>query len=197
MRKVTLVVLAGGRGERMGAPKARLRVGNATLVEWIVARLAPSFAEVLVCGATEAPRPARAIPDARVGAGPLAGVEAGLAAAAHDDVFVLACDTPRASVALAELLVAAAQGHHAAVPEVAGRRQPTCGAYRRAALAPLRAYLDAGGRRATRALEVLDVVSVDERALASAGIDAGELADLDTPADYDAFVASLASGKPR
>ena len=191
MRDATLVVLAGGRGERMGTPKALLRAGNGTLVDWIVARLAPSFAEVLVCGAASAPAPARAIPDARPDAGPLAGIESGLAAASYDEVFVLACDTPRASVALADLLLRAARGHHAAIPRIADRMQPTCAAYRREALAPLRAFLDAGGRSARRALEVMDVVYVGEADLARASVDVAELADLDTRAEYDAFVSSL------
>lgn len=194
MRDATLVVLAGGRGERMGVPKALLRVGNGTLVDWVVARLAPSFGETLVCGATDAPSPARAVPDTRTDAGPLAGIESGLAAAAYDAVFVVACDTPRASASLGALLIDRSRGHHAAIPRVAGRAQPTCAAYRRSALAPLRAFLDAGGRRVTRAMEILDIVPVDDADLARAGIDSAELTDLDTRADYDAFVASLAAG---
>lgn len=176
----------------MGTPKALLRVGELTLVEWIVARLAPSFGEVLVCGATDAPAPARALPDERPEAGPLAGIETGLAAASHDAVFVLACDTPRASDALAALLIERSIGHDAAVPRIAGRTQPTCGAYRKRALAALRAFLDAGGRRATRALETIDVAYVDAGEIERRGIDVAELVDLDTGADYDAFIASLA-----
>ena len=40
-------------------------------------------------------------------------------------------------------------------------------------------------------LNELDTVFVDEPQLAREGIATGELTDLDTPADYDAFVASL------
>lgn len=176
----------------MGTPKALLRVGDVTLVEWVVARLGPSFGEILVCGAADAPPRARALPDDRPDVGPLGGIETGLAAASHDAVFVLACDTPRASVDLAALLVERSRGHDAAVPRVAGRTQPTCAAYRKRGLARLRPFLDAGGRRATRALEVMDVAYLDEADLGSGGIGAGELADLDTTADYDAFLASLA-----
>lgn len=192
MPDATLVVLAGGRGERMGTPKALLRVGDVTLVEWIVSRLAPSFAEVLVCGATDAPPPARALLDDRTDAGPLGGIETGLAAASRDAVFVLACDTPRASAALAALLVERSAGRDAAVPRIAGRTQPTCAAYRKPALARLGAFLDGGGRRATRALETMDVAYVEAADLERAGIDPHELADLDTSEDYDAFIASLA-----
>ena len=176
----------------MGTPKALLRVGDVTLVEWVVGRLASSFGEVLVCGATDAPARARALPDLRADAGPLGGIETGVAAASYDAVFVLACDTPRASAALAALLIERSSGRDAAVPRVGTRTQPTCAAYRKRALPRLRAFLDAGGRRATRALETMDVAYLDENDLALAHIEPGELADLDTTADYDAFIASLA-----
>ena len=105
--------------------------------------------------------------------------------------FVIACDMPRASARLAALLVARCAGHDAAVPRVDGRAQPTCAAYARTAAPKIRAYLDRGARRATEMLNELDTVFVDEPQLAREGIAADELADLDAPADYDAFIASL------
>ena len=59
-RGATLVLLAGGRSTRMGTPKRDLKVGGETLLEWMVARLAPAFADILVCGAS-APKGARAV----------------------------------------------------------------------------------------------------------------------------------------
>jgi molybdopterin-guanine dinucleotide biosynthesis protein A len=174
----------------MGRPKSELPVGDVTLLEWIVARLGASFAETIVAGA-RAPRGARAVSDGRVDAGPLAGVEAGLAAMAMPIAFVLACDMPRASIRLAALLLDRCAGHDAAVPRIAGRAQPTCAAYARSAMPKLGAYLDSGERRATEALDRLDVSYVDESELARSGISAAELHDLDTPADYEAFLASL------
>jgi molybdopterin-guanine dinucleotide biosynthesis protein A len=174
----------------MGRPKAGLPVGEVTLLEWMVRRLGPAFAETIVSGAT-APAGARQVEDRRPDAGPLAGIEAALAAARSDIAFVIACDMPRASGRLAALLVARCSGHDAAVPRAAGRAQPTCAAYARSAVPILAAYLDAGGRRATAALDGLDVVFLEEPDLAGAGIPLSELADLDTPADYQAFLASL------
>jgi molybdopterin-guanine dinucleotide biosynthesis protein A len=105
--------------------------------------------------------------------------------------FVLECDMPRASIRLAALLLDRCAGHDAAVPRIAGRAQPTCAAYARSAMPKLGAYLDSGERRATEALDRLDVSYVDESELARSGISAAELHDLDTPADYEAFLASL------
>jgi molybdenum cofactor guanylyltransferase len=174
----------------MGRAKATLPVAGVTLLEWLVQRLGPQFAETIVAGAP-APAGAREAPDRRVDAGPLAGIEAGLLAVRGPAVFVLACDMPRASARLAALLLDRCAGHDAAVPRVDGRAQPTCAAYARTAAPKIGAYLDRGARRATEMLDELDAVIVDERELARVGIAVDELADLDTPADYDAFITSL------
>jgi molybdopterin-guanine dinucleotide biosynthesis protein A len=185
-----LVVLAGGRSSRMGRAKRDLPVGTGTLLEWIVARLGSAFAETLVAGGP-APRGARAVADRHADAGPLAGIEASLLAMRGEHAFVIACDTPRASARLAALLLERSAGADAAVPRVAGRVQPTCAVYARTAAPKLGAYLDAGERRATEALDQLEVAYIDERDLTAAGVSLSELDDLDTPADYDAFITSL------
>lgn len=177
---------------RMGRPKAELPVAGVTLLEWLVARLGPGFAETIVAGGP-APSGARAVMDVRPDAGPLGGIEAALAAMRTDRGLVLACDMPRATLRLAAVLLERSIGHDAAVPRLAGRAEPTCAAYARAAGPKISAYLDTGGRRASAALGRLDAVFVDEAELARAGVAAGELADLDTPAEYDAFLASLPS----
>ena len=189
-RDASLVILAGGRSTRMGRSKASLPVAGVTLLEWLVQRLAPKFAETIVAGAA-APAGAREAPDRRTDVGPLAGIEAGLLESRMPRAFVIACDMPRASTRLAALLIERCVGHDAAVPRVDGRAQPTCAAYARTAAPKIGAYLDRGARRATEMLDELDAVFVDKPELARVGIAVDEFADLDTPADYDAFIASL------
>src|SRR5262252_4007886 len=88
--RATLVVLAGGESRRMGRPKALLPVGSTTLIEWLTARLAPAFAHLAVAARDPDCLPPglrpHMVPDLHAGAGPLAGVEAGLAASPHDVV---------------------------------------------------------------------------------------------------------------
>ena len=186
----TLVVLAGGSSRRMGRPKHALPVAGVTLLEWIVARLGPTFAESIVSCAP-APAGMRGVADRRPAAGPLAGIEAALLAMRTERAFVVAVDMPYASPPLAAALLARLGVHDAAVPRTSGRPQPTCAVYAGSAAAKIGAYLDRGERRATGALEHLDVVFVDTDDLHASGIAASELRDLDTPADYDAFLASL------
>src|SRR5437879_8646529 len=184
----TLLLLAGGESRRMGRPKALLPVRGSTLVEWMAERLAPRFQRLLVSAGDEQQLPeslrGHLVRDLRPAAGPLGGIEAGLAATPHDVLVAVACDMPGVGVALTEKLLAASAGHDAAVPRVGGRPEPTCAAYRRSAAAPVTRLLDAGQRRAADVLRDLDVRWLDDEP-------AGQFADLDTPEDYAAFLDAM------
>jgi molybdopterin-guanine dinucleotide biosynthesis protein A len=171
-------------------------VGSATLLEWVVDRLEPHFAEVLVSVASPSVAlppalEANAVYDLHQRAGPLGGVEAALAATGHDVVFVVACDMPRVSPRLARALVAASMGHDAAVPRLQGRPEPTCAAYRRSAAGPIGAALRAERLKAAHALGELDVRYLDDAELEAAGATPNTFANLNTPADYQEFLAGL------
>lgn len=182
-----LLLLAGGESRRMGRPKALLPVGGVTLAEWQLARLAPGFAQVgVAAGTLELPASLRplALADLHPGAGPLAAIEAGLAASAHDVMVVVACDLPGAGPELLRRLCAAAAGHAAAVPRLNGLPQPTCAAYRPQAAAPIRRALDEGRRQARAVLSELDVRWLD-------GEEPGQFENLNTPADYERFLGRI------
>jgi molybdopterin-guanine dinucleotide biosynthesis protein A len=180
----------------MGRPKALLPVGSTTLLEWVIDRLEPHFSEVLVAvakPAAELPRglAATVVVDLHQRAGPLAGVEAALAAARYEPVFAVACDMPRVTPALARALVLASKGHDAAVPRLEGRPEPACAVYRRSAAGPIGAALRADRLKAADALGELDVRYLDEAELEPIGVTGRTFANLNTPADYEEFLAGL------
>ncbi len=182
--QATLLVLAGGESRRMGRTKAWLEVGETTLVRWVAERLAPTFAEVVVSFAepeqVQESVPYRLVFDRKRSAGPLAGLEAGLAAARNEVTFAIACDMPYVTPALAEIAVAAARGCDAAIPRVNGRPEPACAAYRRSALPMITAALDAGRYRAADLAEHLDVTWLE-------GLDPDLFRSLNAPEDYERF----------
>lgn len=177
---MSLLLLAGGASRRMGTPKATLPVGGVTLAEWQVERLRGAFAETLVATGPDSPLPPSLEPmrvlDAWPGAGPLAGIEAGLRLSSRDWVFCLACDLPLASLDLARRLANAAAGHDGAVPRIAGRAHPTCAVYARRTGPRLRAALDRGERRLTVVVGELDLTWVED-------VQERLLTNLNTPAD--------------
>jgi molybdopterin-guanine dinucleotide biosynthesis protein A len=187
MLPATLLILAGGASRRMGEPKALLPYAGTTLIEHLTRALAPAFDEVLISANDLAAVPLglrasyRLIADLHRDAGPLAGIEAGLHAAQHDTLFAVACDMPLVTAELAAQIVAAAQGHDAAVPRLNGRAEPACAAYRKQAAGPIAAALRQDQRRAAAVLEELDVEWLDD-------LDARLFGNANDPAAYRALL---------
>ena len=154
------IVLAGGRSSRMGRPKAWLDWHGSTLLRRVCGLVARGAAGPVVVvrapGQALPPLPpaVRVVEDEREGRGPLQGLLAGLEAAAGEELaFVAATDVPflhpRFVAAVCD--AATAPGVDAAVPHVAGHRQPLLAAYR-TALLPLLAELVAADRMGSASL---------------------------------------------
>lgn len=190
--RASLLVLAGGESRRMRRPKAALPIGQTTFLQWILDRLGAAFEETIVCGSVSGVPPTfRVVADNHPGAGPLAGIEAGLGAMTRDVAFAVACDMPLVSVALARHILASSAGYDAVAVRLGGVSEPTCAAYQRSALTRLTAYLDGGGRRAAEGLALLRTRYLDEAEFAGAGFGLQELANINTPSDYEALGASF------
>lgn len=172
----------------MGTPKALLPVGSSTLAELVVANLRPGFADLMVAarGPEQVPAPLRPhlVIDG-AGAGPLAGIAAGLAASRQPTVFAVACDMPWLPLDLALTVVEAAAGCDAAVPLVGGRPEPAAAAYGKRALGPIEETIAAGRLKAAEVLDDLQVTYLD--------LPAGPFRSVNTPADYSRLLQALGS----
>ena len=145
----------------MGRDKLLVHVGGETLVERVTGALSARCSEVILAGAAAAPPGVRAVGDDRPGQGPLAGMEAGLAAARFPLVFVAAGDMPFLNPELVDHLLGVVHDRDAvaAVPDDGGRLHPLCAAYSREVLPRLRIALDGGVRAARAFLRGLDGVA--------------------------------------
>jgi molybdopterin-guanine dinucleotide biosynthesis protein A len=168
----------------MGRPKAWLEVGDAKLLDWMVARFAPAFSEVVVAFAEPEQLkehvPYRLVFDRKATAGPLAGLEAGLMAARHEVTFAVAVDMPYVTLQVAEMAVAAARTSDAAIPRIGDRPEPVCAAYRRSALPAISSALDAGELKLSDLAARLDVTWLE-------GLDPELFRSLNTPDDFMEF----------
>ncbi len=152
--RATAILLAGGRSRRMGRDKRRLDVGGTSLVEDAFRRLSALFAEVLVSvGTSEILVPgARHVQDAHDRAGPLGAVVTAMGHAAHETVFVMACDIPDPPVDFIKDLMSRAGDYDVVVPvDDEGRYETLFAVYHRGMLPLLRSLLDAGEKRIRRA----------------------------------------------
>jgi molybdopterin-guanine dinucleotide biosynthesis protein A len=193
------VLLAGGRGERLGLglPKALASLAGATLLERALATLAAVCDEVLVTAPPEVAGAlgiAGVVPDVEGAGGPLAGLVAGLNARPFERAIALAVDLPLLGPADLAVLLATG-GHHAAVlPAPGGVPQPLAAVYGAAAAAPLAARLAAGERSVTGAVGTLGPLLLGDDALWIAGIAPRAFHNVNTPEELAAAARLLAGG---
>ena len=152
---VTGVILAGGQGRRMGGVDKGLKLlRGKPMVAWVIERLAPQVDEILI-NANQNPAAYagfgyRVIPDEIAGfAGPLAGLQRGLAEAAHDLVATVPCDSPFLPLDLIARLRGGLERDAAdiAVARTGDQPHPVFCLCRRSVLAGLTGFLADGGRK--------------------------------------------------
>lgn len=184
------IVLGGGRASRMGADKLALRLGDASLLEHVVAAASAHAGQVIVAG----PRPetfageATFAPEDPPFGGPVAGIASALTHVADaDEVLLLAGDLAAAERAVALLSREPISGDGVLLVDASGRRQPLLGRYRTEALRAAVSSLGDGVRGAAigRLLEGLRLRLVESPE--------GLADDVDTPAD----AARLGIATPR
>jgi molybdopterin-guanine dinucleotide biosynthesis protein A len=169
MDDVIGVVLAGGRGSRMGgADKGLVSFQGRALVEWTAQRLRPQVAELLISANRNIERYAALgypvvqdeFPDY---AGPLAGLHAALARARFDLVCSVPCDGPCLPLDLVQRLRSGLDRTQAdiAIARAAGRVHPVFCLCRKGVRQDLEAYLSAGERRLESWYRRLRHVEVD------------------------------------
>ena len=179
------LVLAGGESRRMGGDKTQLVLGEQTLLQGVIAVMQPLFERVLV--SVRNYRPDIALPqvcDAYAGAGPLAGLCAGLAHVNSAWLFAVAADMPFVQAALIARLAQQRGDCQAVVPVVHGHPQPLAAFYAASCREPLLAILRGSGKHSLRlALEQLRVAYVDQAELLAVDPGLRSFFDLDTPQD--------------
>ena len=181
---ITGLILAGGMGRRMGGTdKGLAELWGRPMVAHVIDRLAPQVDEILINANRNPERYAafgyRVIPDAIEGyAGPLAGLERGLAEASHALVATAPCDSPFLPAVLVQRLYESmsAAGADLAVARTGDQPHPVFCLCRRSLHAHLRAYLGAGGRKIDAWYATLRVVEVafDDQAQAFSNINTRE-----------------------
>jgi molybdopterin-guanine dinucleotide biosynthesis protein A len=186
----SLVILAGGQSRRMGRDKAGLPAGDGTLVDHLARRLAPVVDETIIAGGSghASLEGVRLVADRYAGLGPLAGIQAGLAASRHAAVFVVGCDLPDVEPALVTLLRGLAGDWDAVVPRIDGQAEGVCALYQRALASRVEDLLVAGERSIKRLLAASTVRYVSSEELRAVDPQLRSFRNINTPADYRAWL---------
>ena len=144
-------VLAGGQSTRMGRDKALMQLEGGTLLELALQKLRTLGGRPprIVGSRKELSAYGEVIADRSPGDGPLAGIEAALAASSSALNLFLAVDLPLIPPPFLTWLLARAQttGARVTIPRIGGFPQPLCAVYHRNLLTPVSAAIAAGNRK--------------------------------------------------
>jgi molybdopterin-guanine dinucleotide biosynthesis protein A len=181
---ITGVILAGGQGRRMGGVDKGLKMlRGRPLVQWVIERFAPQVDELIINANQNLDIYSqfgyRVIPDEVQGfAGPLAGLQRGLAEAKHGLVATVPCDSPFLPSDLILRLYSTLEqrGADIAVAKTGDQPHPVFCLCRKPVLPGLTAFLTGGGRKIDAWYAALGVVEVpfDDEADAFSNINTRE-----------------------
>jgi molybdopterin-guanine dinucleotide biosynthesis protein A len=88
------LILAGGRGKRIGYDKKEITLGGEKLIDRLLSLLRGAFDEIIVSSNTPFERAGVLVVRDTLGAGPLAGLYSALSVCVSDYLYVTACDMP-------------------------------------------------------------------------------------------------------
>ena len=173
MQPPTGLILAGGRGRRVGgADKGWLSLDGTPLIVSVVERFAPQVGQLLISANRNLERYAAlgtVVEDhsddagGERFAGPLIGVLSGLRRARTEWLAIVPCDAPRLPRDLVQTLLQATLATHgiAGCARVAGLPQPTFAVMKTSTREQLATFMATGERALHRWFESLEVTLVD------------------------------------
>lgn len=169
-------VLCGGTSRRMGTDKALVTVDGVAMARRMVDVLTEAgCAPVVAIGGDRAELDRLGldqVADEFPGEGPLGGILTALSVGAP--AMVVACDLPRLAASTVVDILAALDGHEAAVART-DRAEPLCAVWSAAAAEVLRRRFVAGERAVHRAMDGLDIAWVT--------VPGADLRNVNTPGD--------------
>lgn len=159
---VSAIILAGGRGARMGCrDKGLVEFDGRPLVAHVLAAIAPRVGRIAINANRNTDAYARlgypVVEDRIAGyPGPLAGIAAGLDWCPTTELLVIPCDTPGIGGYCVERLWGALGEADAAVAHDGRRLQPLHALVRERCRENLDHFLETGGRRVDQWIQTLD-----------------------------------------
>lgn len=184
----------------MGRDKALLPWAGTTLLDHALARLRTVCREVAILSGPEPRYPDRGVRevlDQVPGCGPLAALQAALAAAGGAPVLLLAVDLPLVPVPLLQALARRVAEADAVVPVSDDGPQPLCAAYGARCRGPVERALREGRRKMTAFWDEVHVAHLQGVDLAPFGPAGAVFRNTNTPADYADIIDPWRERGPR
>jgi len=164
---MTSIMLAGGKGGRLGRDKLSERVGRHTLSQRVIGCLAMVSDEILAViaqGQSEPvlPASARVVVDLYPDKGALGGIYTGLVASSSSHSLVVACDMPFLNPSLLRYLIRISPGFDVVIPRIEeGKLEPLHALYSRNCITPIQQQIQQGSMKIDSFLEHVKVRYVE------------------------------------
>jgi molybdopterin-guanine dinucleotide biosynthesis protein A len=166
--EIACIVLAGGKGLRLGRDKAFETVDGQSLLQRVVTRLGSFSSEIIIVTAKGKSFPQfghnpgfRVVADAYPGRGALVGLATGLAVSKAHYNLAVACDMPFLNQTLLRYMLGLKDGFDLVVPRVGGYVEPLHAVYARSCLAPMERLLEQGKMQINALFELVKVRYVE------------------------------------
>ena len=148
---ISCIVLAGGKGLRLGRDKTLESINDRYLLQQVVSRLSFFNSNIIIVTAEKRPFPylddypkITMVTDTYPGKGPLGGIYTGLATSDSVYNLVVACDMPFLNQALLRYMIQLAVNFDLVVPRWDGMVEPLHAVYSKGCLAPIESLLKQG-----------------------------------------------------
>lgn len=200
IKDATLLLLAGGKGLRMGGEnKLYIKIGGSLVLERTLRVVAPLFAETILLAAHgEGARIEREIEasargrhvvvaeDRETGRGPLEGLFMGLSSMKTEWGFLLGCDMPMADPNIIRAMSEYRTGEADAVTaETGGFTEPLHAYYRSSCLPHIEKTLDSGERKIKKFYPRINLSIIKDSELEKYGSCERSFFNVNTPHDIE------------
>lgn len=161
---MTSIVLAGGRGSRLGREKHTEVIAGQGLIERTIGRLSLLSDEILIVVSNRQSKSsfpsygqARIAVDLYPGKGSLGGIYTGLVRSASFHSLVVACDMPFLNLGLLRYMIGIAPGFDVVIPRIGQFEEPLHAVYSKNCVAPMEALLKQGRLKVTGFFDAVKV----------------------------------------
>lgn len=189
---MTSIVLAGGRGSRLGKEKHTEVIAGKSLIEQIIGHLSLLSAQVLIVisnrqteSSFSSYAEAKTVVDLYPGKGSLGGVYTGLVYSSCFYNLVVACDMPFLNLALLRYMVDVSPGFDAVIPRIDGLKEPLHAVYTKDCLLAIERMLKEGNLKVIDLLDLVRVRYVEKEEIDRYDPEHLSFLNVNTPADLE------------
>ena len=162
------IVLAGGKGVRLGRDKILETIGNRSLLQRVVSHLSSFNSKIIIVTATEQSFPQfidypklTVVTDIYPGKGPLGGIYTGVAVSDSFYNLVVAGDMPFLNRALLSYMIQLSDDFDLVVPRLGDRVEPLHAVYSKGCLVSIESLLKQGNLKITELFNLVKVGYVE------------------------------------